>query len=176
MGRTTDAHIAKLDLLGSNCAKLAIAFSSALCLARRINEDIGEVDDLIASHHKVTCGNGTGETVGEEKAITRDRLLRKANTGLEVLGNEYVDHVLGALDSARATLRQSIIAFDRAIQELETFVAAKERGWFTSKKSVPAARQAIRKSREYLVTLKILLQFSAWGIRMDTRQILTTDT
>lgn len=161
MGRTTDAHIAKIDLLGSNCAKPAIAFSSALCFARRINEEIGKAEALMTSRHKVIFGNGTGQTAEKEKAITRDPLWRKANADLEVLGKEYGDHVLGALDPARATLRQSIIALDKAIREFETFVAAKERGWFTSKKSVPAARQAIRKSREYLVTLKILQQFAA---------------
>jgi len=118
----------------------------------------GGVDDRPSQGQLWDWNRSNGE---KDKAITRDPLCRKANADLDLLGKEYGDHVLGVLDPARATLRQNTMAFERAIQEFEAFVAAKERGWFTSKKSVPAARQAITKSRQCLDTLKTLQQFSA---------------
>ncbi|HTX34435.1 MAG TPA: hypothetical protein VME43_05410 [Bryobacteraceae bacterium] len=161
MGKTTDAHIAKIESLSSICTRPTTAFSTALIRAKAIHHDIAAAEQLMTSRHQAIFGNGTGQSVEKERAITRDAQWIQANGKLEELGQIYEHHCLDSLNPARASLRQGTTALEKAIKEFETFVAAKEKGWFTSKKSVPAAREAIRKGREYLGTLKTLVQLSA---------------
>jgi hypothetical protein len=156
MGKTTDAHIAKIQALNDLCAKPTIRFSTALTRAKAIHADCVAVEKTMTERHNAIFVGGS-QSKEQEKAIARDPVYLKASAEFDAYNKMFEDQVQDQLLPARTALQQGCTALEKAIKEFEAFVTAKEKSWFGSKQSVPQARKAIQEGRKYLATLKGLV-------------------
>jgi hypothetical protein len=162
MGRTTNAHIEKIRTLSNACWQPVTSFSEALIAAKHINKQIDVLVTVMTERHKAVFGkDGIGPTTEKEMAIDRDAQFVKAEAEIQALSTEFQNVCVDRVDPARITLRRAKVALEKAIKEFDTFVTAKEKSWFGSKQSVPAARKAISDGRTYLDILVKLLQIFA---------------
>jgi uncharacterized protein YjcR len=160
MGRTTNAHIEKIGTLSSACGQPVTSFSEALIAAKRLHAQMNALAQVMTNRHKAVFGNGTDQTTDKEKAIARDPQFVQAEAQIHALNTEFEKVCGDRLIPARDTLQQANNALDKAIKEFDAFVTAKEKSWFGSKQSVPAARKAIGDGRKYLTTVGNLLKLS----------------
>ena len=161
MGKTTDAHIAKIDKFSRDCSQAAITFSTALISAKKINQELVSVEKRMTERHKAIFGNGTFRTPEMEQQIEFDPEYVQASAEFDFYNKHFEDVCNEKLDPARLALKRGNAALEKSIKDFDVFVTAKERSWFTSKQSVPKAREAIASGKKYLTTLQDLARKAA---------------
>lgn len=161
MGKTTDAHIAKIDKLSHDCTQAAVTFSKALISAKGMHQELAKIEQRMTAVHKAFFGNGTIRTPEMEEQVQLHPDYVQASAEFDLYNKHFADVCNEKLNPARLALNKGNVALDKAIKDFDVFVRAKERSWFTSKQSVPKAREAIVSGKKYLATLQDLARKSA---------------
>jgi hypothetical protein len=156
MGKTTDGHIAKIDKLSHDCTDAAVAFSKALISATKIHKTLKAVEERMTALHNAFFLKGTVRTPEMEEQIELDPQYVQASAEFDFYNKHFLDVCDEKLDPAKQALRQGNAALAKSIKDFDAFVTAKEKSWFTSKQSVPKAREAIASAKDYLGSLQKL--------------------
>src|ERR1044071_2122862 len=104
MGKTTDAHIAKITNLSNQCSQPSIRFADALISAKKLHQELASVEKTMTDRHKAIFGAGTSQSTEKEQAIASDSTFVQASKKFDALNDQFAELCLGRLDPARQAL------------------------------------------------------------------------